>query len=331
MNKLSKKKFKELLVEWQSNFINERNIEEFETTLTYPCYLVRTLNYGDLEYNSIPENVFATNHMIPRSNENLYTSLLQRSMEENGIEFTVDSNDVPYMIIQVDIEEKSIEEKKQLTKKIVNIIYETSKSDKLKEYETDLDFVTKHPPLSQDDYNTYLNRSLQDIENTFNHMRDTNSYESPIFVSHLNYENNIYYAVHDIIGHGSIERAPFGDVSKQLIRFSNKLYKIEDNPLYNNVIKNQLQRLTPGVGKVDISSSLVSYFASINPSRASITINNFFKNSIIDDTKREIIKVLKELYKEYKSDIKRAEKNVTNSAVGRYANMINICFTYLDF
>ena len=334
MSKLNRREFKELLAEWKINFINERNVEEFKSTLTYPCYLIRTLNYGDLKYDSIPVNDSTHNGNIPKSNEHMYPELLQKSLKKEGIEFTIDDNDIPYMIIQVDIEGKSIEEKKHLTRKVVDAIYETSKSDELKEYETDLDFATKHPPLSQDDYNTYLNKSLQDIENTFDHMKNTNNHEAPIFISHLNYENNIYYAVHDIIGHGSIERSKFHQAPKESSNFAYKLYKIENNPLYSHYrynIQQQLQRLTPDVGENDISSSLVSYFASINHSHADIIINNFFKNSIIDDRKREIINILKDLYKDYKADIKRAEKNVTNSTIGRYANMINICFIYLEF
>lgn len=328
MSKLNRREFKELLTEWHKNFINERNLKQFK--LTYPCYLVRTLNYGDLKYSN--DNLsYDAFDQIPRSNETLYQTLLEQNLRRSGIEFSIDRNDIPDKFIQINVKDKSLEEKKQLTKKVIDIIYETSKSDHLQDYEDDDDLVTKHPPLNQDEYNSFLSTSHQDIEDIFSDIENTKNHSAPIFISHLDYDNNVYYSFHDIIGHGSIERARFGGANKQSAEFSRKLYKIEDNPNYSFVIKDQLQSLTPGVGEEDISSSLVSYFASIDPSDAEFKINNFFKNSRLDDRKKEIIEILKDLYREYKQDIERAKSSITDSTIGRYANHINICFIYLDF
>ena len=328
MSKLSRNEFKELLTEWKQNFINERNLKQFK--LTYPCYLVRTLNYGDLKYDN--DNLsYDAFDQIPRSNETLYQTLLEESLKRSGIEFSIDRSDIPDKIIQINVKNISLEEKKQLTKKVIDIIYETSKSEYLQDYFDDEDLVTKHPPLNQDKYNNFLSTSRKDIEDIFRDIENTKNHSAPIFISHLDYDNNVYYSFHDIIGHGSIERAKHGGANTQSAEFSRKLYEIEENPNYSYAIRNQLRRLTPGVGEADISSSLASYFASINPGDAEFKINNFFKNSMLDDRKKEIIEILKYLYKEYKQDIERAESSIIDSSIGRYSNHINICFIYLDF
>lgn len=332
MSKLNRKEFRELLTEWNRNFINERNIKQFK--LTYPCYLVRTLNYGDLKYSSASSESGFFDDMfdqIPRDNEILYQSLLEENLTKNGIEFSIDRNDVPDKLLQVDVKNKSLEEKKQLTRKIVNIIYETSKSDYFQDYEDDEDLVTKHPPLNQQEYNSYLNTSISDIDSIFKDMENSNNNTAPIFISHLDYNNNVYYALHDIIGHGSIERPNLEKTNKQSIEFSRKLYKIENNDDYAQLISDELQSLTPGVGKEDISSSLVSYFASISPENYYSEINNFFKDKELDDRKKEIISILKSLYEEYKKDIERTEFDMSGSVLERYSDYINICFIYLDF
>ena len=332
MSKLNRSEFKELLLEWKQNFINEKARAEFK--LAYPCYLVQTLNYGDLNYsNKLVQTKSLGKLKLTYANSNIFKDVLRDNLIDAGIVFVEDKNDIPELILKVDVKNKSLEEKKQLTSKIVDIIYKSSTSDLLYKENVNDNIISKHPVLNKKQYESYLNISQSDIEKNFNHIEKTNSHEAPIFISHLDHDNNIYYSVHDIIGHGSVERAKYdkNNSSKESIEFARKLLSVEDNPRYNFAIRNQLQSLTPGVGHDDIAASLVSYFATIDPKLADITINNFFFGQRLDDRKLEIVEVLKDLYQEYKKDVKRAETSIPDSAIGRYANYINICFTYLDF
>lgn len=329
MNKLSRKEFKDLLLEWKRNTLLERNISSLK--VTYPSYIIRTINYGDIEYDREAEN-----------NLSAYQEELENNLRKNGVDFMTIHNDQPVIILQVHTDDFSVEQKKEITKKIVNIVFNSCESGEYYSSKVSIQKPT-HPYVESSRKEELYNISMQDIENTFNDILKTGNNSAPIFISHLDYDNNIYYAIHDIIGHGSAEKQMYNSSIKgktrdfhEKIRDFDRMWNVKigekDYKKHVLFITDCLQDLTPGIDETDISASLYSFFASINPNEYENEITNFLnpdsENNLVI---KESIELLCNLYEEYLKDVEYTESNIDNSILREYKDSINICFMNINF
>lgn len=341
MSMLSRKEFKELLIEWNKSLINERDQPEFKGGLSYPVYLITTLNYGDFNYSEDDvTDQWLGQASGAKHNRREYWNQLKKSLSDNNISYEESSGGNPEKIIKVNVKSLSTLKKKELTKKIIDIIYETSRHKEANYLKlssnSDPDHVTYHPPLNKKQFKSLYKKSLNDIDRVFKSIENSGKFDQPIFIHH---DKDVFYAYHDIIGHGSIETHRHDkSVSIDSRNYYNELFRLESQvPEHKRqLISDQLHYLTPDLDDDDISSSLAVYFATIKPQDYKKAIDNFFGEHITNKVdqyieKKEIIEMLKGLYEKHKEDVERAELTINNTALGRYANFINICFVDLNF